>query len=101
MKYGIAILAFGLFLLAMRYISVLVEGYDVVEGNNDPRADWVNYSTCGALGFAVARYRKPKWGALAGSVLAVVGTVISWLLIIGAWAPFVVVNRGWDFLLSQ
>src|SRR6476661_9659333 len=97
-KVVIAILVIGLFLLIARYFSVFINGYDIFEGINDPRANVIDYLTYGAAGFVAAGYWGLKRGALVGALMAVAGVVISWSLIVGAWVS---VSGGRDIVLSQ
>ena len=87
------ILAAGLALLALRYLFVLIDGYDVFEGNNDPETDWMNYVTGGALGFEVAKRKGFGWAILAGVILAITCECIRWLLII----PTLASRVGWEY----
>jgi len=90
------ILSAGLVLLVLRYLSVLIGGYDVFEGINDLKADWVNYLTGGALGFEVGKRKGIPLAIGMGALFAVICESIRWLLIVFGLAKSI--GWDWDFI---
>src|SRR5438093_4316475 len=90
------ILAVALLLLIWRYIDVLITGYDLFEGNNDPRADWVNYVAYTSVGFESARRNGVRLAIFAGTLVSALCVIVRLLLISAAWQQVL----GWERMTS-